>query len=447
MAERLLIVEDEETLCESLTRVFTREGYSVDGVNSSEEALKLLDGGMYDLVITDIILPGISGIELLKKIGTMQPDVIVIIITAYASVETAVDALRAGAYDYIMKPIIHEEIKKIVSNALTQRSLQAENTMLRKQIEKTYNFEHIIGESPAIQSVIQEIKKIADAKSSVLLTGETGTGKELFARALHHNSKRRHKPFIPVNCNAIPEHLLESELFGFVKGAFTGAVTSKKGLFEEADGGTIFFDEIGETSPQLQVKLLRLLEDQEIRPLGCTQSKKVDVRILTASNRDLEQEVADGRFRDDLYYRINVVYIHLPPLRERAEDILLLAENFLHKYSAEIGKEVTKISDDAMNLLSTYPCPGNVRELQNIIERAVLIADGDTILPGHMPSGFTKKENMFESSLQNNLSIDEYTRAFITEYQKTFNEQQLADHLGITRKTLWEKRKKWDLKR
>jgi len=447
MPSRLLIVEDEETLCESLKRVFTREGYEVDGAGSSEEALEILGSDLYDLVITDILLPGMSGIELLKKIKERQPEVIVVIITAYASVETAVEALRAGAYDYIMKPVIHEEMKKIVSNALTQKALLAENAMLRRQIEKTYDFGKIIGESPAIKRILSDIKKIADARSSVLLTGETGTGKELVARAIHRNSLRSSKPFVPVNCNAIPEHLLESELFGYVKGAFTGASASKKGLFEEADGGTIFFDEIGEISPQLQVKLLRVLEGQEIRPLGTTQSRKVDVRIITATNRDIEKEVAEGRFRDDLYYRINVVNINLPPLRERDGDVKLLAEHFLRKYSLEIGKNVTSISEEALRLLTAYPWPGNVREMQNIIERAVLIADGEVLTPEYLPSSLNRERPLHGSGEKRLMSIEEYTRNFIIENQDRYTEQQLADILGITRKTLWEKRKKWNIKR
>lgn len=447
MANKILIVEDEETLCESLQRVFTKEGFEVDGVNSAEAALKVLEDGVHDLLITDIILPGMNGIELLKRSRQKQPELIVVIITAYASVETAIEALRAGAYDYVMKPIIHEEIKKIASNALTQKALLAENVLLKRQIDKVYNFDNIVGDSPAIKNVINEIKKIADAKSSVLLTGETGTGKELIARAIHHNSIRHHKPFVPVNCNAIPEHLLESELFGYVRGAFTGAANSKKGLFEEADGGTIFFDEIGEISQQLQTKLLRVLEDQEIRPLGTTQSKNVNVRIITATNRDIEHEVAEGRFRDDLFYRINVINVNLPPLREREGDVVLLAEHFLKKYAAELGKKIDGISDNTMKVLSSYHWPGNVREMQNIIERAVLISEGSTIHQEHLPTGIQKGNAINHRSNQKALSIDDYTRSFILDHQDNYSEQKLADMLGITRKTLWEKRKKWDLKR
>ncbi len=447
MADRILIVEDEETLCDSLQRVFLKKNYDVSGVTSAEAAMEIIEEGMYDVLITDIILPGMNGIELLKKARSVRPELIVVIITAYASVETAVEALRAGAYDYVMKPIIHEEIRKIVSNALSQKALMTENIVLKRQIARNYNFENIIGNSKPIMDVIGEIKKVADAKSSVLLTGDTGTGKELIARAIHYNSLRRNKPFVPVNCNAIPEHLLESELFGYVKGAFTGAASSKKGLFEEADGGTIFFDEIGEISQQLQVKLLRVLEDNEIRPLGTTQSKRVDVRIVTATNRDIDREVKEGRFRDDLFYRINVINIELPPLKERDKDIVLLAEHFKDKYSVELGKKIRSIDHEAMKLMEEYSWPGNVREMQNVIERAVLISDSDQIMKEHLPAGLYGRTSSPANTESKGLSIDEYTKTFILENQENCSEQELADKLGITRKTLWEKRKKWDIRR
>jgi two-component system response regulator PilR (NtrC family) len=345
MNERLLIVEDEETLCDSLQRVLVKDGYEVDAVNSAESALKNIDDVAYDLIVSDIILPGIDGIELLRRIKEKLPDQIVIIITSYASIETAVSALRAGAYDYVIKPIIHEEIKRIVRNALRERSIKAENVILRKQIEEQYDFGKIVGQSSEMAALITEVRKIADSKSNVLLLGETGTGKELIARAMHYSSAREDKPFVPINCSAIPENLLESELFGYVKGAFTGAVGSKRGIFEEAHSGTVFLDEIGELSPHLQAKLLRVIDDHEIRPLGGIHSKRVDIRFITATNRDIVKLVREGLFREDLYYRINVVTITLPPLRERQEDIPLLAKHFLEKYSQEIGKPV-KFMDD-----------------------------------------------------------------------------------------------------
>jgi DNA-binding NtrC family response regulator len=447
MSERLLIVEDEETLRESLGRVFSRDGYEVETANSAESALKMLVGSAYDLIITDIILPGISGIELLKRCREQNYEQIVIVITAFASLETAVDALRAGAYDYVIKPVIHEEVKRIVRNALSERALRAENLLLKRQIEDRYDFENIVGQSKEITSLINEVKKIADSKSNVLLLGETGTGKELFARAIHYNSSRRDRQFIPINCSAIPDNLLESELFGYVKGAFTGASSTKRGLFEEADGGTVFLDEIGDLSQPLQAKLLRAIDDREIRPLGGVQSRKVDVRFISAINKDILTMLKDGTFREDLYYRINIITLRLTPLRERTEDIVILAKHFLKKYSFEIGKNVKFIDDKAIKLLIDYHWPGNVRELQNIIERAVLITESNTIFTEHLPDGLKTSASFTSMSLERTLSIQDYTKEFIIKYQNKIGEQKLAEMLDITRKSLWEKRKKWGIKR
>jgi len=447
MGERLLIVEDEETLSESLQRVLSKDGYEVDAVNSAEAALKNLEEAAYDLVITDITLPGIDGIELLRRVREKFSDQIVIIMTAYASIETAVGALRGGAYDYVIKPIIHEEIKRIVRNALRERSLMAENVILRKQIEERYDFEKIVGESKEITSVIEEIKKIANSRSNVLLLGETGTGKELVARAIHFNSARQDKPFVPINCSAIPENLLESELFGYVKGAFTGAIGSKRGLFEEAKGGTVFLDEIGDLSQQLQAKLLRVMDDHEIRPLGGVQSRKVDIRFIAATNIDIVKAVREGLFREDLYYRINVVSITLPPLRERKEDIVILAKHFLEKYSQEIGKQVKFIDEQVLRLLMDYSWPGNVRELQNIIERAVLITETNTLFAEHLPEGMKTSDTFVSRAFDDTLTIEDYTKGFIVRYQAQYTEQKLAEMLGITRKALWEKRKRWGMKK
>jgi DNA-binding NtrC family response regulator len=447
MSERLLIVEDEETLRESLKRVFLREGYEADVADSSETALKIMDDRLYDLIITDIILPGMNGIELIKKCKEQNSEQIVIIVTAYASLETAVEALRAGAYDYIVKPIIHEEIKRIVRNALRERSLRTENTILKKQIEERYDFEKIVGESRVVTDLIGEIKKIADVRSNVLLLGETGTGKELFARAIHFNGSRRDKPFVPINCSAIPENLLESELFGYVRGAFTGAVSSKRGLFEEADGGTVFLDEIGDLNHSLQAKLLRVIDDHEIRPLGGVQAKKADIRFITATNKDIGKAVKEGTFREDLFFRINVVTLKMPPLRERKEDIVILARYFLDRYANEIGKNVKFIDDATLKLMTGYYWPGNVRELQNIIERAVLITDGNTIFPEHLPEGMKGVSTFSSESVEKALSIEDYTKEFILRYQHSYGEQKLSNLLGITRKSLWERRKKWGITR
>jgi DNA-binding NtrC family response regulator len=447
MATKLLIVEDEETLRESLKRMFTKEGYTVSTADSVEKGLELIDKYIYDVIISDIILPGKDGIEMLTDVKEELPDQIFIVMTAYASLETAVKALRAGAYDYIMKPIMHEEIKQVVKNALVQKRLKTENVLLKREIGKTYDFSSIIGKSPVLHSVIEESKKIADTKSNVLILGETGTGKELFARVIHNNSARRDMPFIPINCSVIPENLLESELFGHIKGAFTGAIASKKGLFEEADGGTIFLDEIGDITPYFQIKLLRVLEDQMIRPVGSNKALKIDVRLIVATNKDLEICVREHTFREDLYYRVNTITLQLPSLRERKTDIAILARHFLGIYAAEFQKNVSDISEEAISLMTKSGWPGNVRELQNVIERAILIAETPTIKPANLPISMKAGNSFVRNSLDTHLSIEDYTKAFILEYQSEHNEQQIAAMLGITRKSLWEKRKKWGLEK
>jgi DNA-binding NtrC family response regulator len=447
MSKNMLIVEDEETLRESIKRIFIREGFAVDGADSAEKGLALLETNVYDVIISDIILPGMDGIEMLIKVREQIPDQIFIVVTAYASLDTSVKALRAGAYDYIMKPIIHEEIKQIVRNALRQKSLQNENVLLKREIGKDHDFSSIIGESPALKVILDEVKKVADTKSNILLLGETGTGKELFARVIHHNSSRRDMPFVPINCSAIPESLLETELFGHVRGAFTGAVATRKGILEEAEGGTLFLDEIGDMSLGLQAKLLRVIEDQIIRPVGGNKGTKVDIRFITATNKDLKAAVRSNAFREDLYYRINVISLKIPPLRERKEDIGALVRYYLDRYSHDMGKPVKDLSPEAVDVMMEYEWAGNVRELQNIIERAILISDGDLIRPEHLPGSLKPQATFEQMSFDNKLSIEDYTKAFIVRYQTECNEQTLADMLGITRKSLWEKRKKWGIQK
>jgi len=402
---------------------------------------------VYDVILTDIILPGMDGIEMLTRVRERDPEQIVIVVTAYASLDTSIKALRAGAYDYIMKPVIHEEIKQVVRNALRQKSLQVENVLLKREIAKDHDFSSIIGESPALKAILDEVRKVTDTKSNVLLLGETGTGKELFARVIHHNSSRRDMPFVPINCSAIPETLLETELFGHVRGAFTGAVSAKKGILEEAEGGTVFLDEIGDMSPLLQAKLLRVIEDQVIRPVGSTKSSKVDIRFITATNKDLKAAVKENAFREDLYYRINVISLQIPPLRERKEDIKALVGHYLDKYSHEMGRTVKELAPESLELLMNYEWAGNVRELQNVIERAILISDGNVITPEYLPEGLKALASFEAQVFDKKLSIEEYTKAFIQRYQGQFNEQQLADMLWITRKSLWERRKKWGIPR
>jgi DNA-binding NtrC family response regulator len=445
MSKSILIVEDEETLRESIKRIFVKDGFAVEGAESAEQGLALFETNVYDIIISDIILPGMDGIEMLARVREQKPDQIVIVVTAYASLDTSVKALRAGAYDYIMKPIIHEEIKQIVRNALRQKNLQTENLLLKRELGKSYDFSTIIGESPALKALLSEVKKVANAKSSILVLGETGTGKELFARVIHHNSSRRDMPFVPINCSAIPENLLETELFGHVRGAFTGAVAAKKGIFEEAEGGTVFLDEIGDMSLALQAKLLRVIEDQVIRPVGSNKGTKVDIRFITATNKDLKTAVKSHSFREDLYYRINVISLQIPPLRERKEDVGALIQHYLDRYSQEMGKKGKDLSPEARDVLMNYEWAGNVRELQNVIERAILVSDGDLIGPEHLPGGVKSEAAFEQQSLDRKLSIEDYTKAFIQQHQDACNEKVLAGMLGITRKSLWEKRKKWGL--
>jgi DNA-binding NtrC family response regulator len=415
--------------------------------SSAEEALARTESEAFDVILTDIILPGIDGIELLGKVREQTADQIVIVMTAYATLDTAVRALRAGAYDYVIKPVIHEEIKRIVRNALQTRALQVENVILKKQIDERYGFDQIVGESPPMRALLAEVRKIADSRSNVLLLGETGTGKELFARAVHAQSSRRDQPFVPINCSAIPENLIESELFGYQRGAFTGAAVAKNGLFEEADGGTVFLDEIGELDQRLQSKLLRVIDDREIRPLGSTQSRRVDLRFVAATNLDLTAAVAGGGFREDLYYRLNVITLRMPPLRERREDIPLLIARFIEQFSGELGKPLATVDPEALRILQGHGWPGNVRELRNIVERVALIAEGSVLLPEHIPESLRQAAHApVEPAGTFGLSIEEYTKQFILAHQGTCGEQEIAAMLGITRKALWEKRKRWGLK-
>ena len=375
MAEHLLIVEDEDELRDRLRRLFVEEGYSVDAVPDGETAIRLYDEGLYDAVITDIILPGIDGIELLRRIKERSHEQSVIIMTAFASLDTAVKALKAGAYDYLIKPLMYEEIKQSVRNALREKSLRTENVILKKEIERRYDFGKIIGDSPEIRTLIDDVRKVSDSRSNVLLLGETGTGKELFARAIHYNSSRKDKPFIPINCSAIPENLLESELFGYNKGAYTGAETDKQGLIEIADKGTLFLDEIGDMPLSLQSKLFRFLDQRSFRPLGSTKEKNVSLNLICATCLDIEKQVGEEKFRKDLFFRISVIPITIPPLRQRDKDVLELASFYLAEFSKRLGKSATSFTEDVKDVFMTYWWPGNVRELRNLIERILILKD------------------------------------------------------------------------
>ena len=373
LKEKILVVDDEKSMREFLEIMLRKEDYKVSLAPNGEEVLRLLERDIFDLVLLDIRMPKMDGIAVLKKIKALSPETVVIMITAYASADTAIKAMKEGAYDYITKPFKVEEIKLIIKNALEKRNLQKENTLLKQVIRDRYHFDNIIGQSSKMLALYDLLDKVGPTKTNILITGESGTGKELVAKAVHYSSPRKDRPFVTLNCGAIPEPLIESELFGHMKGAFTDAIATKKGLFEVADEGTLFLDEISELPLLMQVKLLRVLQDREFKRVGGTEDIRVDVRIIAATNKDLEEAVREKRFREDLFYRLNVIQIKLPPLRERREDVPLLAMHFLKKFSQELNKNISNISSEALQLLLDYDYPGNVRELQNIIERAVAL--------------------------------------------------------------------------
>ncbi len=380
--DAILVVDDEQSMREFLAIMLEKEGHTVQTASSGKAALKLMETEIFSLVITDIKMPGMSGIELLETIQRISPDTQVLMITAYGSTDNAVEAMKKGAFDYILKPFKIDEIKLIIRNALEQHHLTQENALLKEELYSRDGLKEIIGKSRAIRSVFQIIHKTAKSKSNVLISGESGTGKELVAKAIHRLSRRAEKPLVTINCGALPENLLESELFGYQRGAFTGAAENKKGLFEVAHGGSIFLDEIGEMKPTMQVKLLRVLQDQEFRRIGGTENITVDVRIIAASNQDFEKSVQEKRFREDLFYRLNVIPIHLPPLRDRREDIPILADHFLNKYAP--GRKIT-VTQECIEILTNHPWQGNVRELENVIERTVVLLQGDQITMGNLP--------------------------------------------------------------
>jgi two-component system, NtrC family, response regulator PilR len=374
--EKILVVDDEKSLREVLSIMLKRAGYTVTEASDGDEAIGHVNKEIYDLVITDLRMPKADGMDVLKAVKSSSPDTVVLVITAFATSDSAVEAMKQGAYDYLTKPFQVDEVQLIIRNALEKRRLSTENMLLKREMASQSSFAKIVGQSEAMQKVFDVVKKVADAKSNILIFGESGTGKELVARAIHYNSVRSAMPFVAVNCSAVPETLLESELFGHVKGSFTGAISNKAGLFEVANGGTIFLDEIGDTTPTIQVKLLRVIQEREFRRVGGNQDMKVDVRVIAATNRDLEKAVAEGTFREDLYYRLDVIPIRLPPLRLRTGDIPLLVTHFLERFSQESEKPVPTLTPEALHVLLEHEWRGNVRELENLIERVVAFSSG-----------------------------------------------------------------------
>jgi DNA-binding NtrC family response regulator len=453
---RILFIDDEPGSREGLTLLFEREGYQVEAVAAGEEAISLLSRKVYDVIITDLFLPGVSGIDILKNVKENRLPCNVILITGNATAETAVKAMKEGAFDYITKPVNFEELKLIVSKAVEKSRLVAENLYLRQQLRGKYKFDNIIGNSPAIQQVFARMEKILVTDSTVLILGESGTGKELVARAIHFNGPRKEKPFIAINCGAIPADLLESELFGHMRGSFTGAVADKPGKFELANKGTIFLDEIGTMPQQLQMKLLRVLQEEEVERVGSTSRTKLDVRVISATNADLDDRVRRGEFREDLYYRLNVIPIHLPPLRDRREDIPLLAKHFLRKICIDMRRPVLEITPEAVRALEAYEWPGNVREMENVIERAVALTDSEIIDRQDLPSqigGVSQENSHFPTmripgdgiDLAETIALIE--KALIKQaMEKSSNiKARAASLLNINRTTLVEKIKRYGM--
>ncbi len=387
---KILVVDNESSMREFLAIVLSKEGYSVATAEDGKQALKDLEKDSFDLVLTDIRMPKMGGLELLKALKVISPETITVMMTAYASTGTAIEAMKEGAYDYLTKPFQVDEVKLIIKNALERKRLQKENIQLRRELKGQSSFTKIIGRSEKMKKVLDLVMKVADSKSNVLIYGESGTGKELIARAIHYNSGRQHAPLVTVNCGALPEALLESELFGHMKGSFTGAISNKEGLFEIAHGGSIFLDEIGETSLSIQVKLLRVIQEKEFRRVGGSKDIKVDVRIIAATNKKLEKLVEEGRFREDLYYRLDVIPIILPPLRERPEDIPPLVDFFIQKFNRSMEKEIERIDEEAIRLLVNQEWKGNVRELENAIERIIALSSSKVLTTEDFSGCFLK---------------------------------------------------------
>jgi len=453
---RVLIIDDEPHLRRVLSIMLTQAGYQAKEAGSGEDGLKAASEQTFDAVICDIRMPGIDGLNVLGRLKKEQPDLPVIMITAFASVETAVETMKAGAADYISKPFNEDQILIVLAKALERRHILAENRRLRQEVADRYDFSSIITASPRMAKVLEVVAKVAETKSTVLIQGESGTGKELLARAVHYNSLRREEPFIAVNCGAIAASLMESEFFGHVKGAFTGADRAKEGLFAAADKGTLFLDEVGELSLELQVKLLRVLQEEEVRPVGSTATQSVDVRLLAATNHDLETLIAEKRFREDLFYRLAVIRLVLPPLRERPEDVPLLANHFLAHLAAKHGRDKTRFSEAALNHLSRLPWPGNVRELMNVIEQAILLSDSETVGTTHLPplTGFAPEG--FEVAVPPGVhDLKAVLKELTTQAERTIISQALeansgnrtrtAQAIGLSRRALLTKIKEYGL--
>ncbi len=439
---RILVVDDEWAMQEALRDWLKEDGYEVGLASSGEEAIVQAKQKNWEVILLDLKMPGMDGLEALKRLKEVNPEAEILMMTAYATVDTAVQAMKEGAFDYLVKPFDPDEVEMQIKKIVQHKDLVLENLLLRKTLEEKFHYDEIIGKSDAMQEIFGMISRVAPTDSTVLITGESGTGKELIAQAIHANSQRSYMPFIAISCGALPDALLESELFGYEKGAFTGASHTKRGRFEMADGGTLFLDEIGDISLKTQVGLLRVLQQKEINRLGSEMTTKVDVRILAATNRDLKKAIQERRFREDLYYRLNVISIHIPPLRERTEDIPLLVETFVRKFCAEMNKEEKKVGPSALKLLMGYDWPGNVRELENVIERALVIGQGMEILPEDLP--FSRRALRL-TELPKSLKLMEKIHIERILKENDWNISKAARELEIDRQTLYNKMQKYEI--
>lgn len=453
--ENILVIDDSPEVLTQFANFLKEEGFEADTALDGQTGISKIEKKFYDLILTDLKMPGLDGMEVLKYVQENSPDSICIILTGYGTVKNAVEAIKLGAFDYLTKPIKLDEILITLKRALDYRNLRRENINLKSQLKKKYRFENIIGDSEKMQKIFEVIEKVADSDSTILILGESGTGKELIAKAIHYNSYRREHPFIPVNCAAIPSELLESELFGHEKGAFTNAIRTRIGRFELANGGTIFLDEIGDMSPMLQSKLLRILQDRQFERIGGVKTIKTDIRVIAATHQDLKLAVEQKRFREDLYYRLNVIPIHIPPLRERKSDIPLLAHHFLEHFNKTKKKKIKGFTKEAMDKLIQYNWPGNVRELENTIERVIILLDGDFITPQDLPEKFQSlsRDNLSQEIIipEEGISLEEAVNEFekrliLQALQKTgWVKNKAARLLNLNRTTLIEKIKRQNL--